>query len=76
MDWFRIGKNRTEFGEWLDKSGIKQLALEDASGLSRRTISRLCNDNTYRPKISTIQKVLQGLHKLGKNVKEQDFWSM
>ncbi|MCU7712608.1 helix-turn-helix domain-containing protein [Priestia megaterium] len=71
---FGLGKARTKFGKWLDQEGITQLDLERKANLSRRTISRLCNDNTYRPKYETASKIRKGLKSLGKDVPNDFFW--
>lgn len=69
-----LGKKRTKFGKWLDKQDdINQLELEKATKLSRPTISRLCNDENYIPKYSTIYRINKGLQKLKKDVKVEDF---
>ncbi|WP_412762324.1 helix-turn-helix domain-containing protein [Priestia megaterium] len=69
-----LGKKRTKFGRWLDKQeDINQLELEKATKLSRPTISRLCNDKDYTPKYSTIYRINNGLRKLKKDVKVEDF---
>lgn len=70
---FGIFKPRTKFGKWLDREGITQMELEEKSKLSRRTISRLCNDKEYRPKFSTVAKVKKALDKLGKDVPDDYF---
>jgi len=75
MNWFNLGKKRSKFGKWLDKqSDITQLDLESSSKLSRGTISRLCNEDSFRPKYSTISKINKGLTKLKKDVKYEDFF--
>ncbi|MGZ0135660.1 helix-turn-helix domain-containing protein [Priestia megaterium] len=69
-----LGKQRTRFGRWLDKQeDINQLGLEQATNLSRHTISRLCNDKQYIPKFSTVHKINRGLKRLKKDVKVEDF---
>lgn len=75
FNWLNLGKtNRTKFGKWLDKQGITQAELEGKSKLSRATISKMCNDHSYRPKFSTVVQITKGLKKLGKNINENDFW--
>ncbi|CAG9612424.1 hypothetical protein BACCIP111899_01600 [Bacillus rhizoplanae] len=75
FNWLNLGKsNRSKFGKWLDHQEITQLELEKVTKLSRGTISKLCNDNTYRPKFSTMQQVTRGLKKLGKSVEVEEFW--
>lgn len=65
MQLFKWMKPRTKFGRKLDKENITQLELEKKANLSRRTVSRLCNDDSYRPKISTVVKVKKALKILG-----------
>lgn len=72
---FGLGKKRTTFGKKLDKAGIDQIELERASSLSRRTVSRLCNDDSYIPRIPTEQKVKKALKQLGVN-NPDDFFPM
>jgi DNA-binding XRE family transcriptional regulator len=73
FSFFGLGKSRTKFGRWLDKKEITQVEIEELSGLSRRTISRLCNDEEYRPKIETVTKIKKALHKLNHNVPDDYF---
>lgn len=75
FNWANLGRtSRTKFGRFLDKNGISQKEIEKKAKLSRATVSRLCNDHTYKPKISTATKITRGLNKLGKNVDEREFW--
>lgn len=73
FSFFGIGKERTKFGRWLDRKDITQLELEKLSGLSRRTISRLCNDEEYRPKFATVTRIKKALGKLGVNAPDDYF---
>jgi transcriptional regulator with XRE-family HTH domain len=68
-----VGKQRTKFGKWLDREEITQIKLEEKSELSRRTISRLCNDKEYRPKYVTVTKIKKALSKFGKEVPDDYF---
>ena len=71
----RLGKKRSNFGRWVDKQkDLYELELERASNISRGTISKLCSDPNYRPKISTVIKINQGLQKLDKNMDLNDFF--
>ncbi|KYG33501.1 hypothetical protein AZF06_21580 [Priestia endophytica] len=54
-------KKRTKFGHWLDKEEIHQLQLEEASNLSRGTVSRLCNSEGHIPKRSTLAQLIKDL---------------
>ncbi|MED3785802.1 helix-turn-helix domain-containing protein [Peribacillus frigoritolerans] len=63
----RLGKKRSNFSRWVDKQkDLNELELERASNISRGTISKLCRDPNYRPKIPTVIKINQGLKKLDK----------
>jgi transcriptional regulator with XRE-family HTH domain len=73
FSFFGLGKSRTKFGRWLDKEDISQIEIEELSGLSRRTISRLCNDLEYRPKFETVLKIKKALSKLNHNVPDDYF---
>jgi Helix-turn-helix len=70
---FGLGKKRTKFGKWLDREGITQIELEKKSRLSRGTISKLCNDDNYRPKVSTVEKVKRALKQMGKDIDDNYF---
>jgi len=72
--FFGLGKKRTKFGKWIDDEGIKQIEVEQASGLGRATVSNMCNDKQYAPKYSTFEKVRRGLDELGYDVEYDDFW--
>lgn len=61
---FGLGKKRTSFGRMLDKAGVSQEEMSKASGVNRMTISRMCKDDEYRPKIETEVKIKKGLKKL------------
>ncbi|MBR8645430.1 transcriptional regulator [[Brevibacterium] frigoritolerans] len=70
------GEKRSNFGRWVDKQkDLNELELERASNISRGTISKLCSDPNYRPKISTVIKINQGLKKLDKNMDLNDFFT-
>lgn len=73
FSFFGLGKDRTRFGRWIDREEITQIELEELSGLSRRTISRLCNDKDYRPKFATVSRIKKALSKLGKSVDDSYF---
>jgi transcriptional regulator with XRE-family HTH domain len=70
---FGLGKRRTKFGRFIDKEEIKQIELEELTGLSRGTISKICNDKKYRPKFETVMKIKKALKQLGKSVPEDYF---
>ncbi|MEH6957210.1 helix-turn-helix domain-containing protein [Neobacillus drentensis] len=73
FSFFGLNKKRTKFGRYLDKEEITQIEIEELSGLSRRTISRLCNDEEYRPKFETVTKIKKALRDLNRNVPDDYF---
>lgn len=73
FSFFGLGKQRTKFGRWMDRNEITQIDLEELSGLSRRTISRLCNDEEYKPKFSTVSQIKKALKKIGESVPDDYF---
>lgn len=73
LSFFGLGKKRSKFGRFIDKKGISQMEIEKASGLSRGTVSRVCNDEDYVPKYSTIAKLQKALRKLGEDVPDDYF---
>ncbi|MEK4970729.1 helix-turn-helix transcriptional regulator [Cytobacillus sp. FSL R7-0696] len=76
FSFFGIGKSRTKFGRWIDKKEITQIEIEEKSGLSRRTISRLCNDKEYTPKISTVARIKKALKEIGEGYPPDDYFGM
>lgn len=54
-------KNRTKLGKWLDQNGIEQQELEDATGVSRNTISRLCNNKSHTQASQLFKKIFRAI---------------
>lgn len=73
FSFFGLGKSRSKFGKYIDKHDIKQIEIEQLTGLSRGTISRVCNDREYRPKFETVQKIKNALRELGHDVSDDYF---
>lgn len=74
--FFGLGKNRTKFGKFIDRKEITQIEMERLTGLSRGTISKLCNDKGYRPKLSTVSKIKKALKQLGEQAPPDDYFGM
>lgn len=71
------GKNRSKYGRFVDKhlgyGGQEKIA--EASGLTRNTISKACNEEEYKPPKSTMKLLIDAAKFLTKqNVKKNDFW--
>lgn len=76
FSFFGLGKSRTKFGRWIDKKEIAQNEIEEKSGLSRGTISRLCNDSEYTPKYSTVTRIKKALRDIGEGLPPDDYFGM
>lgn len=77
FDWFSLGKRRSKFGRFLDNNEISQQEVVEKSGVSRGTISRICQDDLNVPKLINAKKIIKAVRELtGKNVDYDDFWSM
>jgi putative transcriptional regulator len=78
VDWFSLGKRRSKFGEFLDKHDLTQQDVVAKSGVSRGTISRLCQpEHEEGPTMKNARKIIKALRELtGKNIDYDDFWSM
>jgi hypothetical protein len=73
---FGIGKPRNKFGKWLDSKGIKQEEIRKKTKLGNGTMTSLCNDKDYVPKISTWVKVQRALKSMGYDVNREDYFDM
>jgi putative transcriptional regulator len=78
VDWSFLGKKRSKFGKFLDKNDLTQQEIVKKSGVSRGTISRLCQASREDgPTMKNASKIIKALRDLtGKNVDYDDFWSM
>jgi putative transcriptional regulator len=78
VNWFKLGKrNRSKFARFLDKHGITQQDVANKAGVSKSTISRLCQSDKFSPTIKTASKIIKALRQLTKkDVDYDDFWTM
>lgn len=74
--WFGLGKKRSKFGKFLDRNSISQQEIAEKSGVSKSTISRLCDPEEYEPSIRTAKKIIKVLRKYDSSVHYEDFWDM
>lgn len=74
---YGLGKKRSRLGKFLDREGLTQEWLVKASGLSRDTVSRLCDGNQDQEKlqVKSKSKAISALRKKGYDVTSGDFWS-
>lgn len=73
---FGLGKKRSLFGRFLDKNSIVQQEIADESGVSKSTISRLCQPEENEPTLHVAKKIIKTLRGNGYNVDYEDFWDM
>lgn len=69
-------ERKSKFGKWMDEQkGVNIFELVRVSKLSKSTILKLCYNQDYRPRFSTIIKINQGLRKLGKDIDLNEFFT-
>ncbi|GED34907.1 transcriptional regulator [Brevibacillus centrosporus] len=73
---FGLGKQRSRLGKYLDTKEIPQQWLVEETKLNKKTISQLASKDEPLPSGSTMQKIIQALRKIDKNLKQEDFWPM
>ncbi|KRE35654.1 hypothetical protein ASG81_20670 [Paenibacillus sp. Soil522] len=62
-----FGKERSRFGEFIDRHGIKQEKIREISKVSPETISRVCKDRDYMPAGKTMKALVDAVRKLTEN---------
>ncbi|MCU4818850.1 MULTISPECIES: helix-turn-helix transcriptional regulator [Bacillus cereus group] len=61
----------------LDLNNLTQQDLAKERGMSKSTISRVCQGDKFSPTMRNAQKIIKALKKLtGKEVDYDDFWTM
>lgn len=76
FNWFGLGKKRSALGEFMDGEDISQTWLAEESGINKSTISRICSEDDYEPRMKTAKKILKALRKEGYDVDYGDFWDI
>lgn len=72
---FGLGKRRSKFGKWIDKKGLTQNEIAKEANVGTTTVSNMCSDPDYTPRIETWVKIERALRSLGYNVKRNDFFN-
>lgn len=67
-----LGKTRNKLGIIIDRYGVSQGELARVSGVSRNTISKLCNQEHSGAYEDTYIKIVSALRKMGHNVTISD----
>jgi predicted transcriptional regulator len=73
---FGLGKQRSKFGEFIDRHSITVVEFAKVSGVNRKTLGKACNDKDYIPRQDVMKKILKAARKIDPNVKMSDFWDM
>jgi predicted transcriptional regulator len=73
---FGLGKRRSRFGKYLDTHSISQQEISMESGVSKSTISRLCQPGENDPTLGVAKKIIKSLKKYDSRVDYRDFWDM
>ncbi len=71
---FGLGKPRTRLGRFLDDEDISQEEIISLTGISKNTVTQICNEKDYRPQENTMKKVIKALKREGFDVEMDDFW--
>ncbi|WP_332633614.1 helix-turn-helix domain-containing protein [Halalkalibacter flavus] len=75
--FFGLGRRGSKFGRFLDKHGIKQKDLAQHSGISKSTISRLVQGDSFHPSMKNGKRIIKTLRDVfKKDVDYDDFWSV
>jgi putative transcriptional regulator len=73
---FGLGKKRSRFGKYLDRHSITQQEISDESGVSKSTISRLCQPEETEPTLGVAKRIVNALKKHDPRIDYKDFWDM
>lgn len=78
MNWINLGKrNRSKLAKFLDENEVSQQELSKKSGVSKSTISRLCQIDNVSPTMKNARKIVKALRDLTKkNVDYDDFFNI
>jgi putative transcriptional regulator len=76
LEMFGLGKKRSNFGKYLDRHSITQQEMAKESGVSKSTISRLCDPDESEPTLGVAKKIIKALKKHDRSVNYDDFWDM
>lgn len=71
-----LGKKRSRLGKFLDQHSISQQELVKQTGLSKSTISRLCQPDEFEPNLKSAKQIIKVLREAGFEADYEDFWSI
>ncbi|WP_423410234.1 helix-turn-helix transcriptional regulator [Heyndrickxia sp. MSNUG] len=70
------GKKRSKLGKLIDRHGYTQEELREASGVSRNTVSKACNESDYVPSPSVMRKLMKAIRELDPGAKADDYFDI
>lgn len=73
---FGSGKKRSKVGKLIDRHGYTQEQLREESGVSRNTISRVCNESDYVPSPNVLKKLMKAIRKIDPGAKADDYFDL
>ncbi|WP_110928754.1 helix-turn-helix domain-containing protein [Bacillus massiliglaciei] len=73
---FGSSKKRSKVGKLIDKHGYTQEELVEASGVSRNTVSKVCNDPDYVPSPNVLKKLMKAIRSIDANAKADDYFNI
>jgi len=74
---FGLGKKRSKVGKLLDKYGYSQEERSEGSGVSRNTVSKLCNDPEYVPSARIMKRIIKFIRReIDPNATVDDFFDI
>lgn len=74
MDWSRLGKKRSKFGQWMDERGIETRELSNKSGVNRNTLGQLANRDDVSPSWRTRKRLREVAKDFDEEFSDDDFW--
>ena len=73
---YESSKKRSKLGKLIDSRGYSQEELRIESGVSRNTISRVCNEADYVPSPIVLKKLMKAIRKLDPGAKVDDYFNV
>jgi|GEM_PF-6537392 len=72
-----LGKERSRYGEFLDKHGVRQEEIVSIGNLNRETVTKACRESDPKFREITKDALVEAANKrTGKRMEKNDFWPM
>ncbi|MEC2074304.1 helix-turn-helix domain-containing protein [Alkalihalophilus marmarensis] len=73
---FGLGKKRSKLGKFIDKYSVSTVEFAKETGVSRRTLTKACNEADYVPSPAVMKKILKSVRKVDPDIDIGDFWDI